>query len=111
MIALILCAIALLYIAPFSELTKREKELRESWAKQLQSAYTHALLEIEIEGSEATGQHIVINTNVLDEEQRDVFALRVMSSSANVDLIHEGKHIPTLKQVMEKLLSEPRPSP
>lgn len=106
MITVIICAIALLYVAPFFELNKREKDLRESWEKQLKCAGTYALLEIE-----ATGQHIVINTNVLDEEQRDAFALRFMASSANVDLIHKGEHMPTLKQVMEKLLSEPRPSP
>lgn len=111
MIAVIICAIALVFLVPFFESNQREKEMRESWAKQLKCADTHALLETEVEGSGATGQHIVINTNVLDEELRDAFALRVMTSDANVTLIHEGKHIPTLKQVMEKLLSEPRLSP
>lgn len=110
MIGLILCAIALVFLIPVFKVKQREKEIRETHATILKIEHDSFILDRSIEDSEESGRHITIDTAIFHEDLRSAYALRVMTSNANVTLIHEGKHIPTLKQVMEKLLSEPRPS-
>lgn len=111
MIALMLCAIALVFLIPVFKVNQREKEIRETHATILKIEHDSFLLDRSIEDSEESGCHITIDTAIFHENLRSAYALRVMTSDANVTLIHEGKHIPTLKQVMEKLANEPRPSP
>lgn len=114
MITVLLCAIALVFLIPVFKVKQREKEIRETHATILKIEHIEHddfFLDRSIEDSEESGRHITIDTAIFHENLRSAYALRVMTSDANVTLIHEGKHIPTLKQVMEKLLSEPRPSP
>ncbi|HAV5374682.1 TPA: hypothetical protein JI078_18620 [Acinetobacter baumannii] len=109
MITVLLCAIALVFLIPVFKVKQREKEIRETHATILKIEHDDFFLDRSIEDSEESGRHITIDTAIFHENLRSAYALRVMTSDANVTLIHEGKHIPTLKQVMEKLVNEPRP--
>lgn len=111
MIVLILCAIALVFIIPVFRVKQREKEIREKQAAILKMEADDYFLERSIKESEESGRHITINTSIFRENLRGVYALRVVLSDANVALIHNGEHIPTFKQVAERVANEPRPSP
>lgn len=111
MITVLLCAIALVFLIPIFKVKQCEKEIRETHATILKIEHDAFFLDRSIEDSEESGRHITIDTAIFHENLRSAYALRVMTSDANVTLIHEGKHIPTLKQVMEKLVNELRPSP
>lgn len=111
MIALMLCVITLVFLIPVFKVNQREKEIRETHATILKIEHDGFLLDRSIEDSEESGRHITIDTAIYHENLRSAYALRVMTSDANVTLIHEGKHIPTLKQVIEMIANEPRPSP
>lgn len=82
--------------------------MRALHAKQLKTLADFVRIDLDIEDSERTGKRITVDTSEIDEKLRDVLALRIMTCDANVDLIHDGKHIPTLKQVIEKVTNEPR---
>ncbi|MGR2670811.1 hypothetical protein ACUXVT_05985 [Acinetobacter soli] len=52
--------------------------------------------------SEATGLKIHINTSDFNELEGNLIALFAITSSANVDLVLNGKSTPTLNQVFKK---------
>jgi hypothetical protein len=108
MLAVLLCLIAFIFIFPCLSFNNQEKVLRALHAKQLKTLADFVRIDLDIEDSERTGKRITVDTSEIDEKLRDVLALRIMTCDANVDLIHDGKHIPTLKQVIEKVTNEPR---
>ncbi|WP_427838090.1 hypothetical protein ABUS21_04850 [Acinetobacter baumannii] len=107
MIAVLFCLIAFIFIFPCLSFNNQEKVLRAFHAQHLKTVADMARIDLDIEDSVMTGKRITVDTSEIDENFRDVLALRIMTCDANVDLIHDGKHIPTLKQVIERLANEP----
>lgn len=108
MFAVLLCLIALIFIFPCLSFNNQEKVLHLLHAQHLKTVADMGRIDLDIKDSEMTGKRITVDTSKIDEKFRDVLALRIMTCDANVDLIHDGKHIPTLKQVIEKVENEPR---
>ena len=49
---------------------------------------------------------IEIDTTGMDKWQADLLALNALTSDADVSLTHEGKQIPTLKQVISNVINK-----
>jgi len=108
MIAVLFCLIAFILVFPCLSFNNQEKVLSALHARHLKTVADIGRIDLDIKDSEITGKRITVDTSEIDENFRDVLALRIMTCDANVDLIHDGKHIPTLKQVIEKVANEPR---
>lgn len=110
MVATILISFAFLLL--WTVFSKNKKPTPQGEQKfDLELADQLGGLRYKLEESAYSGRKIFVNTKDYQNESQDLIALEVILSDANVDLSHKGKNIPTVKQVMEKLVDEPRPSP
>ncbi|EMO6123878.1 TPA: hypothetical protein OXP03_003229 [Acinetobacter baumannii] len=110
MVATILISFALLLL--WTVFSKKKKPAPQGEQKfDLELADQIGRLRYKLEESAYSGRKMFVDTKDYQNEFQDLIALEVILGDANVDLTHKGKNIPTAKQVMEKLLSEPRPSP
>jgi hypothetical protein len=111
MIAVIFLIVTLFFIFPC--LSFRRQQAINSFlnAEKLKLEAELERIDLDIKHSELTGEKITIDTCGFIKPLADSIALRTICSDANVELIHEGKKIPTMKQVVEALKNEPRPSP
>lgn len=111
MVATILFIISVFLILRVS-LSKKGKVTPQSEQKfDLELADQIGRLRYKLEESSYTGRKIFVEINDYQNELQDLIALEVIFSDANVKLTNKDKNIPTVKQVMEKLANEPRPSP
>lgn len=111
MVATILFIISALLILWVS-LSKKEKLTPQSEQKfDLELADQLGRLRYKLEESAYSGRKIFVDTKDYQNEFQDLIALEVILGNANVELSHKGENIPTVKQIMEKLVNEPRPSP
>lgn len=111
MVATILFIISALLIL-WGGLSKKEKLTPQVEQKfDLELADQLGRLRYKLEESSYSGRKIFVETKYYQNELQDLIALEVILSEANVKLTHKDKTIPTVKQVMEKLVNEPRPSP
>lgn len=56
-----------------------------------------------LEMAERNNERIEIETSGMDKWQADLLALCALTSDADVRLVHEGKTVPTLKQVINNV--------
>ncbi|MFA3682664.1 hypothetical protein KWD63_04150 [Acinetobacter baumannii] len=109
MAATILIILALLVL--WTSLSKNEKFTPQGTQKfDLELADQLGRLRYKLEESSYSGRKIFVDTKDYQNELQDIIALDVILSDANVELLHKGENIPTVKQVMQKVANEPRPS-
>ncbi|HBR91263.1 MAG TPA: hypothetical protein DEA77_06315 [Acinetobacter nosocomialis] len=110
MVATILIISAFLIL--WAGLSKKEKLTPQGEQKfDLELADQLGRLRYKLEESSYSSRKIFVETNDYQNELQDLIALEVILSDANVKLTHKDKNIPTVKQVMGRLVNEPRPSP
>lgn len=68
-------------------------------------------IEQQLVDSELTGNKLVLDVSDLPEHWAGLMRLNALLSDANVVVFQNGKHLPTIKQVIEMIANEPRPSP
>lgn len=121
MIAVILCVLAIVFffmsihqgktevIPKCKNKAAPEIDLRAAW--DIETRERIKTLDRRLELSELTGAKVILDLDGLPEHHASLICLRALLSDANCEIIHKGKHLPTVKQVIEKVANEPRRSP
>jgi len=120
MIAVIICAIALIFfkISPTTKnklepSIKIEPTFKNEPDIKLDKNVRERIKQIEeqLVDSELTGNKLVLDVSDLPKNWAELMQLNALLSDANVTVVQNGKHLPTIKQVIEMIANEPRPSP